>query len=64
MQTSSVWSRVIGALCLPSNGVLYAQNGERANFTSFPPPHATITLYGHAALTPMHREALQTLEAA
>jgi hypothetical protein len=46
MQTSSVWSRVIGTLCLPSNGILYAQNGERANFTSFPgAPHATITLY-------------------
>jgi hypothetical protein len=46
MQTSTVWSRVIGTLCLPSNGVLYAQNGARANFTSFPgAPHATITLY-------------------
>jgi hypothetical protein len=38
---------VIGTLCLPSNGVLYAQNGERANFTSFQgAPHASITLYG------------------
>jgi hypothetical protein len=46
MQTSSVWSRVIETLCLASNGVLYAQNGERANFTSFPgAPHATITRY-------------------
>jgi hypothetical protein len=46
MQTSSVWSRVVGTLCLASNGVLYAQKGERANFTSFPGAlQATITLY-------------------
>jgi hypothetical protein len=46
MQTSSVWSRVIGTLCLASNGVLYAQNGERAYFTIFSgAPYATITLY-------------------
>jgi hypothetical protein len=57
MQTSSVWSRVIGTLCLASNGVLYAQNGERANFTSFPgAPHGRITLNW---VTKWHRWTLQ-----
>jgi hypothetical protein len=59
-KAAEAYANIIGMvkseLCLPSNGVSCAQNGERANFTSFlGAPHATIMLYASASESQTHR---------